>query len=81
MRSSGGGAEFVLESGVARYRALSDQRGSVHVRCLQLALTPPMYRRGFTWKPVDHVHHEDVVLAYLCTKHNSKNISNERFFV
>lgn len=77
MRSGGGGAEFILESGVTRYRALSDQRGAVHVRCLELALTSPMYRGCFTWKPVDHVHHEDVVFAYLYTKHYNRPPRNK----
>lgn len=68
MSSSGRSAEFILEGGVARYRALSDQRCAVHMRRLNLRLATPVHRRSFTRNPINHVHYQDIVLANLTTK-------------
>lgn len=76
MSSSGGCAEFILESSIARYGTLGDKWSAIHVWRLHLRLTTPMHCRSFTRKPVDHVDDQDIILTNLQTnKHVSRRVN------
>lgn len=63
-----GGPELVLERRETRYRALRDHRHSVHVRRLNLTLSPPVDPEAASRDPIHDVHDYYVVLAYLAIR-------------
>ena len=68
-----GRAELVLESGFRGDRALGQPGDAVHEGELPLILAAPVDPQGSAGDPVDHVHHDDVVLAYLENRRTSRN--------